>query len=104
MYMYVYDRELLEMRSRLYLNLGLVYQHNGDPHTARKFMEKALSIVKYVHTKTLSTPLAVLSLSLLLPPESCVTLPWFSSATSTLGRCTCRRTGLLSPCAASEKL
>ena len=36
------------MRSRLYLNLGLVYQNNGDLHTARTFMEKALSIVKYI--------------------------------------------------------
>ena len=40
-------RELLEMRSRLYLNLGLVYQNNGDLHSARKFMEKALGIVRY---------------------------------------------------------
>ena len=41
-------RELLEMRSRLYLNLGLVYQHNEDLQSAKKFIEKALSIVKYV--------------------------------------------------------
>ena len=39
-------RELLEMRSRLYLNLGLVYQTNGDLQSARKFMEKALSILR----------------------------------------------------------
>ena len=41
-------RELLEMRSRLYLNLGLVYQDNEDLQSAKKFIEKALSIVKYV--------------------------------------------------------
>ena len=40
-------RELLEMRSRLYLNLGLVYQTNGDLQSARKFMEKALSILRF---------------------------------------------------------
>lgn len=45
-YMYLFNRELLEMRSRLYLNLGLVYQTNEDLQSARKFMEKALSIVK----------------------------------------------------------
>ena len=37
------------MRSRLYLNLGLVYENKADLSSARKFMEKALSIVKYVH-------------------------------------------------------
>lgn len=44
--LYLFYRELLEMRSRLYLNLGLVYQTNEDLQSARKFMEKALSIVK----------------------------------------------------------
>ena len=36
------------MRSRLYLNLGLVYEMQDDLTSARKFMEKALSIVQYV--------------------------------------------------------
>ena len=40
-------RELLEMRCRLYLNLGLVHENSGDLHSAKKFMEKALSISKY---------------------------------------------------------
>ena len=34
------------MRSRLYLNLGLVYEQSGDLHSARKFMGKALDISK----------------------------------------------------------
>lgn len=42
------DRELLAMRSRLYLNLGLVYENQEDLISARRFMEKALGIVKYV--------------------------------------------------------
>ena len=36
------------MRSRLYLNLGLVYENQADLSSARKFMEKALNIVKQV--------------------------------------------------------
>ena len=40
------DKELLEMRSRLYLNLGLVYEIKGDLKSGRKFMEKALDILK----------------------------------------------------------
>lgn len=40
------DRELLEMRSRLYLNLGLVYENQKDLQSARQFIEKALGIVK----------------------------------------------------------
>ena len=40
------DRELLEMRSRLYLNLGLVYEMQEDLQSAKRFMEKALSILK----------------------------------------------------------
>ncbi len=40
------DREVLEMKSRLYLNLGLVYETRSDTKEARKFMEKALSIGK----------------------------------------------------------
>ena len=47
---HISDRELLEMKSRLYLNLGLVYESQGDTRNARKFMEKALGIVKYVCT------------------------------------------------------
>ena len=42
------DRELLEMRSRLYLNLGLVYETQSDLQSARQSMEKALNIVKLV--------------------------------------------------------
>lgn len=40
------DRELLEMRSRLYLNLGLVYEMQEDLQSAKRFMEKALNILK----------------------------------------------------------
>ena len=40
------DREILEMRSRLYLNLGLVYETQSDLKSARSSMEKALNIVK----------------------------------------------------------
>ncbi len=40
------DKELLEMRSRLYLNLGLVYETKGDLKSGRKFMDKALDILK----------------------------------------------------------
>ena len=40
------DRELLEMRSRLYLNLGLVYEDKRDLAGARGFMKKALDIAK----------------------------------------------------------
>lgn len=32
----------------MYLNLGLVYQNQADVGSARKFMEKALNIVKQV--------------------------------------------------------
>lgn len=35
------------MRSRLYLNLGLVYETQGNLERAQQFMEKALSVVKY---------------------------------------------------------
>lgn len=40
------SRELLEMRSRLYINLGLVYESREDLRSARKFTEKALGILK----------------------------------------------------------
>lgn len=40
------DKEVLEMRSRLYLNLGLVYEAQLDLQSARNSMEKALNIVK----------------------------------------------------------
>ena len=40
------DRELLEMRARLYLNLGLVYEAKEDLLSAKTFMEKALGIAK----------------------------------------------------------
>ena len=40
------DRELLEMRSRLYLNLGLVYEMKTDYHSARMFMVKALGVLE----------------------------------------------------------
>ena len=39
-------RELLQMKGRVYLNLGLVYQNQNDYRSARKFLEKALDIVK----------------------------------------------------------
>ena len=40
------DTELLEMRSRLYLNLGLVYEMRRDYHSARMFMVKALGVLE----------------------------------------------------------
>lgn len=49
------------MKSRLYLNLGIVYEGQSDLSSARKFMEKALHIVKQVmytlHTVTHDTNL-----------------------------------------------
>lgn len=41
------ETELLEMRSRLYLNLGLVYDSKNDTPSARKFIDKALHIARY---------------------------------------------------------
>ena len=41
------DTELLEMRARLYLNLGLVYDSKNDTPSARKFIDKALHIARY---------------------------------------------------------
>ena len=41
----VADKELLEMRSRLFLNLGLVYE-SRDYSLAQKFMERALAIAR----------------------------------------------------------
>ncbi len=40
------NKEVLEMKSRLYLNLGLVYEIQSDTKEARKFIEKALFIGK----------------------------------------------------------
>ena len=40
------DTELLEMRSRLYLNLGLVYDNKNDTSSARKFINQALNIAR----------------------------------------------------------
>lgn len=42
----VADKELLEMRSRLFLNLGLVYE-SSDYSLAQKFIEKAVAIARY---------------------------------------------------------
>ena len=41
-------RELLEMRLRLYLNQGLIYEDSGDIHSGKKFMEKALAIARFL--------------------------------------------------------
>ena len=43
----VSDMEILEMRSRLYLNLGLVYETRMELQSARLSMEKALNILRY---------------------------------------------------------
>ncbi len=43
------------MRSRLYLNLGLVYETQGNLGRARQFMEKALGTVKYVTNRATPT-------------------------------------------------
>ena len=42
------EKELLEMRSRLYLNLGLIYESKDDQARAHSFMEKALFIARCV--------------------------------------------------------
>lgn len=42
----VSEKELLEMRSRLYLNLGLTYENQKDSSRAKSFMEKALIIAR----------------------------------------------------------
>ena len=42
----VSDKEVLEMRSRLYLNLGLIYEAEMDVQSARGSMEKALNILR----------------------------------------------------------
>ena len=36
------------MRLRLYLNQGLIYEDSGDIHSAKKFMEKALAIARFL--------------------------------------------------------
>ena len=43
----VSDKEVLEMRSRLYMNLGLVYETRMELQSARLSMEKALKILRY---------------------------------------------------------
>ena len=40
------DKELLEMRSRLYLNLGLVCENMEELCAAKDYMQKALGIVE----------------------------------------------------------
>ena len=40
------EKELLQMRSRLYLNLGLIYDSRDDLPRSHKFMENALSIAR----------------------------------------------------------
>ena len=40
------QKELLEMKSRLYLNLGLIYENQKDLSRAKSFMEKALIIAR----------------------------------------------------------
>ena len=41
------DREILEMRARLYLNLGLVYELKEDFTEALRYVNKALVIARY---------------------------------------------------------
>ena len=43
----VSEKELLEMRSRLYLNLGHTYDAQKDSSRVKSFMEKALIIARY---------------------------------------------------------
>lgn len=40
------EREVLEMRARLYLNIGLMYEKKQDLKEAIKFVQKALVITK----------------------------------------------------------
>ena len=42
------DKEVLEMRARLYLNLGLVYEWKQNKQEAMKFVNKALVISRFV--------------------------------------------------------
>ena len=42
----VSQKELLEMKSRLYLNLGLIYENQKDLSRAKSFVEKALIIAR----------------------------------------------------------
>lgn len=41
------DKEVLEMKARLYLNLGLIYDWEQDTDEALKFVLKALVISRY---------------------------------------------------------
>ena len=42
----VSQKELLEMKSRLYLNLGIIYENQKDLCRAKNFMEKGLIIAR----------------------------------------------------------
>ena len=72
------------MKSRLYLNLGIVYEGQSDLSSARKFMEKALRIVKQVtaeYTVNLDTDLTW------SVPGNLGTQPQCFDATTAWGHC-----------------
>lgn len=75
------------MKSRLYLNLGIVYEGQSDLSSARKFMEKALRIVKQV---TAESTFYTLNLDTDLTwsvPGNLGTQPQCFDATTVWGRC-----------------
>ena len=42
----VSERELMEMKARLYLNIGLVYDYQGDGANSAKFIKQAIFIAE----------------------------------------------------------
>ena len=40
----IIEKEIMEMRARLYLNLGLVYEWRNDLDKAERFMKDALTV------------------------------------------------------------
>ena len=42
----VSERELVEMKARLYLNIGLVYDYQGDQANSAKFIKQAIFIAE----------------------------------------------------------
>ena len=67
------DKELLEMRARLFLNLGLVYE-SREYSMAQKFIEKAVSIARYLVYKNYSDLLIVALLPIISVKLYCITI------------------------------
>lgn len=47
------DREISEMKARLFLNLGLVCDHLGEPKRCSEFIRRSVFIAEYEHPKLL---------------------------------------------------